>query len=322
MSEAKGSRLKLLLAFAIVYIVWGSTYLGIRYAIETIPPMLMAGTRFLAAGLILYAWSALKGAARPRLAEWRTALILGALLILVGNGGVTIAEQHLSSGLAALLVASEPLWLVLLAWAKPGGRAPSRTDVIGLAFGFVGVGLLVAPWEGGAHSNGWGVLVVLVAAFSWAAGSIYSTTAPQSASRPMANGMIMMAGGGLQLLAGLARGEAGAVRWEAMSATSLWALAYLALFGSLLAFSAYTYLLSATTPAKASTYAFVNPAVAVLLGWAIAGEPLTLRMVLASVAIVAGVVLLTLGHAGPQPAAQQAAKHEEDAEEKAALVDA
>jgi drug/metabolite transporter (DMT)-like permease len=293
--EKSSSKGTVLLAFAIVYIVWGSTYLGIRYAIATIPPLLMAGTRFLLAGAILFAWSRWRREPLPKLIHWRTALILGTLLLLCGNGCVTLAEQRINSGLAALLVASEPLWLVLLAWAKPGGIAPTKTDAAGLALGFCGVALLVVP---GANVAGAGDLfgagLVLFAAFAWAAGSIYSTGAPAPRSPVLSNGLTMLAGGSLLTVAGLIHGEASQVNLNAFSAESIGAWLYLALFGSLVAFSAYTYLLSATTPARASTYAFVNPVVAVLLGWAVAHEPLTGRSFGAMALIVAGVVLLTV----------------------------
>ncbi len=312
MDKDRSSKLKLLLAFAAVYIIWGSTYLGIRYAIETIPPLLMAGTRFLAAGLGLIAWAKWRGAQWPSLAEWRTALILGALLLLIGNGGVTVAEQRVTSGVAALLVTTEPLWLVLLAWTTRGGRAPRLLELAGLATGFAGVALLVAPWSGNTHVDMLGAGLVVAAAFSWAAGSIYSTGAPQARPRTMANGLTMFAGGLLQMTTGLALGEGSQLHWNSVSLTSVAALAYLAVFGSLLAFSAYTYLLTHTTPAKASSYAFVNPVVAVLLGWAVAGEPVGMRSLLAMAAIVGGVLLLALPQKADQVPLPEGSPRERD----------
>jgi drug/metabolite transporter (DMT)-like permease len=309
------SRTKLLLAFAAVYVIWGSTYLGIRYAIETIPPLLMAGTRFVTAGLVLLIWGFARGASWPRWAEWRTAFILGFLLLLFGNGGVTLAEQRITSGMAALLVASEPLWLAALAWIFLRGKAPNRMDSVGLVLGFVGVSILIAPWNSHGGTDFIGAGLVMMSAITWAAGSLYSIGAPQHSSKTLANGMTMLLGGSLQLLAGLARGEAAEVHWESMSLVSTGALLYLTLFGSLIGFSAYTYLLSATTPAKASTYAFVNPVVAVLLGWSIAGEPLSSTAVLAMVAIVGGVVLVTVSKAAnkPAPVRSLAAEHASEA---------
>jgi drug/metabolite transporter (DMT)-like permease len=291
MLEQQGRRWKLVFAFAVVYIVWGSTYLGIRYAITSIPPLLMAGVRFTIAGMLLLAWAQLRGGFKwPKLIHWRSAAILGLLMLLGGNGGVTLAEKYIPSGMAALLVTTEPLWLVLLSWGKRGGTAPTRLEMAGLLLGLGGVVLLVAP----SHAGGTGLLgavLVLVSAFTWAAGSIYSTTVETPA--PMvSNGIIMLCGGAFLALAGLLRGEWQQVHIASITLTSVAALLYLSLFGSIAAFSAYTYLLAHTTPAKASTYAFVNPVVAVLLGWFFAGEPLTTRSLAAMCAIVLAVALL------------------------------
>jgi len=294
------TRWQLLLAFGTVYLVWGSTYLGIRYAVTTIPPLLMAGSRFLVAGAILYGISLRRTGIRPKLIHWRTALIIGFLLLLCGNGGVTTAEQVLSSGMAALLVASEPLWIVILNWLRPGGRAPSAREMAGVLLGFGGVALLLAP-QFSAHGGGlagraplWASLLIIGGALAWAAGSLYGIDAPVVQDQPMANGMTMLVGGALQLSAGLGMGEAAQLDFHRISMTSLLAWAYLVLFGSLLAFSAYTFLMRNATPAKASTYAFVNPTVAVLLGWGVAGEQLDGRSAIAIVIIVGAVMLLTL----------------------------
>lgn len=296
-TKQTSARWQLLLAFSIVYVVWGSTYLGIRYAIETIPPLLMAGTRFLAAGTILMVFSALRGQVRMEWRHWRTALIMGGLMLLVGNGFVTLAEQRITSGLAALLVAAEPLLLVLVAWAAPRGLRPGWRDFAGIALGVAGVTVLVWPSNfSGPGADLLGAGLVLTAALCWAIGSIYGIDAPTAPSPVLANGMTMLCGGSLLLLAGLAHGELGQVHPERITSISIAAWAYLVVFGSILAFSAYTYLLTATTPAKASTYAFVNPVVAVVLGWLIAGEPMSPRSVLAMVAIVAAVIILTVSH--------------------------
>jgi len=305
MSESPKFGWKVWLAFAIVYVVWGSTYLGIRYAIETLPPLLMAGSRFLIAGAILMLWSLFRNPERPTARQWRTALILGAMMLLCGNGFVTLAEQRISSGLAALLIASEPLWLVLLAWAAPQGQRPRPLDFAGIAMGFAGVVLLIWPSGAGAlQTDLLGAALVITAALSWAAGSIYGMTAPSPSSPVLSNGMTMLAGGALLFLSGLARGEAAAFRPAQVSTLSIAAFAYLSIFGSLVAFSAYTYLLGEAGPARASTYAFVNPVVAVVLGWALAGEPLNPRSVTAMAIIVVAVVLLTFrrgGHAPEEP---------------------
>jgi drug/metabolite transporter (DMT)-like permease len=295
-ASGRRSRGLIILAFVAVYFIWGSTYLGIKYAIATLPPLLMAGTRFFLAGAILYAWARLtEGTSNPessRLIHWRTAFFVGALLLLCGNGGVTLAEHHITSGLAALLVATEPLWIVLLNWAAPGGRRPTIKVVLGLVVGFIGIWLLV----GGGTGEGGGIfgsLLVIGAAFAWAAGSVYSTKAPTVSSYLQASGMQMLAGGLLLLLAGLFTGEYANLDLSKASWMSVGAFFYLTVFGSIVAFPAYGYLLRNVSPAKAATYAYVNPVVAVLLGWLLADEPLTLRTLIAATIILASVVLIT-----------------------------
>ena len=299
-NPAKTPQWQVLLAFAAVYILWGSTYLGIRFAIETIPPFLMAGTRFLIAGTILYTWSRLRGAPSPTKKNWKTVALIGALMLLGGNGGVTWAEQHLPSSLTALLVASEPLWLVLVAWLPPRRERPSLAQIAGVFVGFAGVSLLI--FQGGAKApitwDALGVAAVLGSAITWAIGSLYSVRADIPRQTSLANGMIMLAGGGLLVLTGLANGEASRLHMETISTTSLLAMSYLVVFGSLVGFSAYTWLLTVTTPARASTYAYVNPAVAVFLGWAIGKEHISVYSLLAMAIIISGVVLLTVKKPG------------------------
>lgn len=306
MTASGAARWKLLIAFAIVYVVWGSTYLGIRYAVATIPPLLMAGSRFLVAGSILLAVSLIRTRVRPKPIHWRTAVALGFLLLFCSNGGVSVAEQHITSGMAALLITSEPMWIVLVSWLRPGGRAPSRREFAGVLIGFAGVALLLSPQVARFHGNalgsnlGWYLLVVLTA-LTWAIGSLYGIGAPMVEDRSMGNGMTMLVGGGMMFLTGLATGEGARFQWHSVSAVSIAAWAYLIVFGSLAAFSAYTYLMSNTTPAKASTYAFVNPVVAVLLGWSVAGEPLDARSGVAIAIIVGAVMMLTLGRGPSKP---------------------
>lgn len=304
-TETKAAkRWQLLLAFGTVYLVWGSTYLAIRYAVATIPPLLMAGSRFLVAGGILYLISLRRIGVRPKPVHWRTALLLGFLLLLCGNGGVTTAERWVPSGMAALLVASEPLWIVILNWLRPGGSAPSARAAAGVLMGFAGVALLLAPqfgvgamaFEGGAPGRAplWASLLIIGSALAWAAGSLYGIDAPVLSDQRMANGMTMLAGGVLLLAAGLGGGEAAQLNFHRISTISLVAWAYLVIFGSLAAFSAFMFLMRNAAPAKASTYAFVNPVVAVVLGWSLAGERLDLRSVTAIVIVVGAVTLLTL----------------------------
>ena len=288
-------RWRVIAAFAAVYLIWGATYLFIRFAIETLPPFLMAGTRFLVAGGVLYGVAWLGGAPRPTRAQWGAAALVGALLLLGGNGGVVWAEQSVPSGLAALLVAMAPLWMAVLDWVRPGGVRPSGGVALGLALGFSGVILLVGPDElvGGGRVDPIGAAVLILASLSWAAGSIYSRHGQRPASQLLATGMQMLAGGALLLLVGSATGEWARFDYRAVSLRSLAALGFLIAFGSLIGFTAYTWLLRATTVARASTYAYVNPAVAVFLGWALAGEALTPRTLLAAGVIVAAVVVIT-----------------------------
>lgn len=290
-------RARLLAAFAAVYVIWGSTYLAIRFAVETLPPLLMAGARFTIAGLLLLAWSRfIQHAQRPSRTDWRTGLMSGALLLLGGNGAVVWAETRVPSGIAALLVAVVPLWMVLLDWLRPGGRRPAAPVFVGLALGLVGLGLLVGPdaLHGGGPVNPMGAAVLMVGSFSWAVGSLLVKRAPRATTGLNGSGTQMFAGGMCLLAAGLAFGELGQLDLAHVTGRSLLGFLYLVTFGSLIGFTAYFYLLAHTTAAKAATYAYVNPVVAVVLGWAFANEPLTIRTVLAAAVILAGVAIITV----------------------------
>lgn len=262
------STLKLAVAFACVYVIWGSTYLAIRFAIETMPPLLMAAARFLVAGAILYGWGRLRGAARPTAAQWRGAAAVGALLLVGGNGAVVVAEQWIPSGLAALLVAAVPLWMVLIDafWGdriRPTGRVTA-----GLVAGFGGVVLLAgAPGAGAGGSHElFGMLLLLAGGVSWAWGSIHSRHVERPARPRLFVGMQMLAGGAFLVPLGAAMGEFGDIDIAGISPRSAWALVYLVVFGAIIGYSAYIWLLTAVTPAKAGTYAYVNPVVAMFLG--------------------------------------------------------
>jgi drug/metabolite transporter (DMT)-like permease len=294
------STAKVVAAFAAIYTIWGSTYLAILYAIETLPPFLMAGVRFVIAGSVLYGWAWLRGARRPvTVLHWKSALVVGGLLLLGGNGAVVWAEQRVASGLAALLVATVPLWMVLLDWLRPGGAAPDRRTATGIAIGLLGLALLVGPESllGGGRVDPIGAGVLVMGSLSWAAGSLYARRARLPEPPLLATALEMLAGGALLVLAGVLTGEIGRLDPGAVSARSLLGLLYLIVFGSLIGFTAYTWLLGVSTPARVSTYAYVNPVVAVLLGWALAGEPLTPRMALAAAIIVAAVAAITAGQA-------------------------
>jgi drug/metabolite transporter (DMT)-like permease len=285
-------------AFAAVYLIWGSTYLAIRFAIETIPPFLMAGSRFVAAGTILYWISRAMGADPPRRAEWRTAALLGGMMFLGGNGAVVWAEQRVPSGLTALLIATEPLWISVMDWVRPGGVRPNWRVAAGLLTGFAASALLVAPGKASGGVDPAGAAVLLIATLSWSCGSLYSRHATLPKSPLMAAGMQMVCGGFLLLVLGSVLGEWSGFRISDVSARSLFALLYLTSFGAIVAFTSYSWLLKVTTPAKASTYAFVNPVIAVILGWAVAGETLSLRTGLATVAIMFAVLMIS-SHRSP-----------------------
>ena len=289
-------RARLVTAFAAVYLVWGSTYLAIRFAVETLPPFLMAGARFVLAGAILLAWARFhEEAAPPSRTEWRTGLISGTLLLLGGNGGVAWAEQRVPSGVAALLVAVVPLWMVLLDWLRPGGRRPPVAVFLGVGLGLAGLALLVGPdaiRDGGTDTVG--ALVLVLASLSWAAGSLYIKWAPRAASGTSASGTQMLAGGLVLLVAGVVAREPSRLDLAHASARSLLGFAYLVTIGSLIGFTAYLYLLAHTSAAKAATYAYVNPVVAVFLGWAIGHEAVTSRTIVAAAIILAGVAIITI----------------------------
>ena len=294
---------KIAAALAVVYVIWGSTYLAIRIGVETIPPLLMAGVRQTAAGLLLYAWLRGRGVARPERVHWRSAAIVGALMLLVGNGGVCWAEKYVPSGLTALLVATMPLWMVLLEWLWHGAARPSARIVCGLTLGFVGTGLLVAPgrFGGGSHVDPKGALALFAATVAWAAGSLYSRRARLPKSALLSAAMEMTAGGGLLLVASALLGEWGGSALATASARSVGAMVFLIVFGSMVAYSAYMWLMKVTTPARASTNAYINPIVAVVLGWWVAGEPVTARIAVAAGVIIVGVILI-ISHRPPPPA--------------------
>jgi drug/metabolite transporter (DMT)-like permease len=288
-------RWQVLTALAAIYLIWGSTYLGIRYALESLPPFLMAGSRFILAGSLLLIWQWRRGAARPARVHWRSALIIGGLMIVGGNGGVTWAEQHVPSGLAALMIGAVPIWIVMFDWLAFGGARPNGRMALGLVGGLSGLALLIGPAEfaGGERINLIGGAALVTAAISWAIGSLYSRRAPLPAVALQATGMEMLAGGILEYVVGTLLGEWSQVDLGGVSLRSGVALLYLGLIGSLVGFSTYIWLLRHTTPARAASYAYVNPVVAVILGWALAGENVSLRTILATAIIIGSVVMIT-----------------------------
>ena len=302
-SRPGASRAQIVLAFAAVYVIWGSTYLTIHIAIETIPALLMSGARFILAGLLLLAFSHRPGAPRERLTliHWRSALVIGGCLLLFGNGGVAWGEQYLPSGFVALIIATVPLWMALFAPAF-GGRWINWTAAVGIALGLVGIALLVKPGGGGAGH--WQTLVVLMAPLLWALGSLYARNAPAPRQSLTAVAMEMIAGGVLLSIAGAAGGELGHVHLGNVSVASVAAFVYLVLIGSLVGYVAYIWLLHHVSVTAASTYAFVNPVVAVALGAIVLGEQVTLLTVVAAAFIIGAVVLLLIGQSrATEPAA-------------------
>jgi drug/metabolite transporter (DMT)-like permease len=306
--------LRVAIALGAVYLIWGSTYLAIRFAIETIPPFLMAGARYLTAGVLLYGWSRLRGAPRPSLAQWRPAAIIGALLLLAGNGGVVWAEQRVSSGLAALLISTEPLWIVLLVWQRDRGQRPGGRVIAGLLLGFIGLALLVRPGSSSGGLDPLGVVALLIASLCWASGSIYSQRAKLPSSPLLSTSMQMLSGGGLLLLAGALTGEPARFALAEVSTRSLLSLAYLVVFGAIIAFTAYVWLLRSASAVLVSTYAYVNPVVAVLLGWAFAGEPLTRGTLIAAAVILTGVALISSAQGKEKEGEELVEVTEEEAE--------
>jgi drug/metabolite transporter (DMT)-like permease len=286
-------RWKIAIAFLAVYVFWGMTYLAMRVAVEDIPPYLMAGTRFVLAGALLYAWARRRGDGPPTREQWRAAAVVGAFLLLGGNASVAWAEQRVPSGLAALLIGVVPIWMVALDWLRSGSR-PTKQVIGGLLLGAVGVGLLVLPQDGGNSIDLLGAAVLVLAAASWAWGSVISRSAPLPSSPFLATSMEMIAGGVSCLIVAALAGELQDFSVAEVSARAALAWLFLVVFGSLVAFTAYIWLLGVTSIAKVGTYAYVNPIVAVILGWAVLGEPITVRTVIAAIVILIGVALVNV----------------------------
>jgi len=291
---------RLIAAFAAVYVLWGSTYLGIRFTIETLPPFFTQGVRFVAAGVVMYAWARSRGDARPSRREWAAAAVTGGLLFLCGTGGVVWAERVIPSGVAALIVATEPMSFVLIE-AVRRKTMPRGAVFAGLALGLAGLAILVGPGSllGGQSVDPAAAAVLLVGTFCWAAGSLFSRGSRMPGSPVMATAATLLCGGALLASAGLLSGELSRFDPAGVSLKSALAVVYLFVFGSIIGFSAYLWLLRVTTASRVSTYAYVNPIVAVFLGWALAGEPLTPRVFVAA-AVIVGAVALIIRHGGEE----------------------
>jgi len=299
MDTLKFTRIKIFLAFLVIYFVWGSTYIAIRFAIETIPPALMAGLRFTISGVLLYGWISRFDRISPRRPEIQKSIVVGLLLIVGGNGILVWSEQYIPSGLAALILAIIPIWMVLLEWIFVTRKRPSVATIAGIGMGVLGVGLLSGVDRSVLLDNAregstvfFYAAMLMLAGFSWASGSLYSRTIRSSASLLKLVSIQMLAGGIFLLLVATVLGEWREFSLSDLSGRSIMSLIYLIIFGSVITYSAYNWLLRQSSPAKVGTYAFFNPLVAVVLGWLLADEPITSRLLLGAVCILTAVVIV------------------------------
>jgi drug/metabolite transporter (DMT)-like permease len=304
----------LVAAFAAVYLIWGSTYLAIRYAVETVPPLLMMGIRHLTAGTLLYTWARWRGTPAPRLREWFYPAVIGTLLFLGGHGSLAWAEQRVPSGIAALLVATLPMWIVVLARMWGTERHLGRSSLAGLVLGFIGVLVLFGPdaLRHNGELNLVGAAAVLFGTFVWAAGTIWMRNVKMPESPLLSSSMQMLAGGASLVITATIAGETRGFHFSNVSAISWLSLAYLIVFGSIIAFTAYTWLHMVAPPSRVATYAYVNPVVAVLLGWALASETTGVFTWIAMLVILAGVALVNASHKEEHRPAQREMEREEE----------
>jgi drug/metabolite transporter (DMT)-like permease len=297
---AAPSRARVVAAFLALYVIWGSTYLFIKWTVAEIPPFLMGAVRHGTAGVILLAIARSSGAPRPTRRQWGVAALVGTMLLGLGNGMVNWASQRVPSGVAALIVSSVPIWIVVVDWLRPGGVRPTRRVIVGLVLGSVGIVGLV--WSAGTTqtpgARGAGALAacigLILGSISWAAGSILSRQLRRQPHGMLATSMEMVCAGAALTVVSLLIGDFAGFSVSEVSSSTWWALAYLIIAGSLIGFSAYTWLLRVSTPPKVATYAYVNPVVAVGLGWAFAGERLAPSTFVAAAFLLAAVATLTL----------------------------
>ena len=292
-SHDKSYAIKLALAFVAIYLIWGSTYLAIRYAVETVPPLVTAGIRHSIAGGIMLAWAWWRGF-RPTRQQWVAGFALGALFFLIGHGSLHWAEQYVGSGLAALLIATEPMFILVLGWMM-GRQKISVLSALGLGLGVVGVALLAGAELTVKGSSLWGLLAVLLGSLSWSLGVVISPRLKLPSDALGRTALPTLCGAFMLLIAAGVTGEFQQTHWASISLKSIFGLGYLITFGSVVAFTAYTWLLQRIPPTLVATHTYANPVVAVILGWLLAREPLSLRVVLASVAILGAIVLIRRG---------------------------
>ena len=285
------NRILVALCFFAIYVIWGSTYLAIRYAIETIPPLFTAGFRHSIAGSVLLVWGLWQGK-RPTLAQWRASLVIGFLFFLIGHGTLHWAEKTVPSGIAALLIATEPIFVALLLAVTATKRIPDRNIILGLILGLVGVAVLIKPDPAQPHGSLQGTLAVLLGSLSWSAGIVYSRRSHLAGDPLMMSTLSLLSGAAMLMATGLITGEARGFHLADVSARSLLGLLYLIVFGSIVAFSAYNWLLEHFPPTFVSTHTYVNPIVALLLGWGLAGERLDLSLLLATALVISAIFLV------------------------------
>lgn len=294
------SKAKLLAAFAAIYFIWGSTYLGIKYALQSIPPFMIGATRFLIAGLLLFLWASLRSGVRTTGKQWWHGFLLGLFLLAAGNGCVLWAMQRIPSGITALVVAIVPLLVVVIEAVRPNGKRPARAGWIGVTVGLAGVALLIGPSAlfGAGDVDPLAAGILLLGSLSWSIATVFAKRAAVPSSPLLASAMQLLTAGVCLAAVSVFSGELSRVDASAFSLRSMIAVAYLVIFGSVVAYSAYSWLLRVAQPAKISTYAYVNPVVAMLLGWAFAGEKMSVRVLIAAVIVLAGVVLITRQNTG------------------------
>lgn len=288
-------RLQFAFAYTAICLIWGSTFLAIRFALGSFPPFLMAGVRFFIAGVLLFAIARIQGAESPSRKHWQSALVTGFLLILVFNGGLVLAVGRIHSSIVAVLSTTIPVWMVIIEWVRPNGTRPNIGIISGLALGLTGITILVQPWNylqsasGAATTDVWGVAFSIMAMIGWALGSIFarSLTAPKSPL--MTTSTQMLLGSVMLTSVGLVMGEWARFDIGRVSTSGLLALLFLIVFGSIVAYSAYMWLLRNASPTLVSTYTYVNPVVAIILGWALAGEPVTWLLMVALVFILGAI---------------------------------
>ncbi|MEP6537577.1 MAG: EamA family transporter [Bryobacteraceae bacterium] len=303
------NRIRVALAFLAIYLIWGSTFLATRYAVETIPPFFVSGTRFFLAGLILVAYAQMRQPERITLPQAAASVWMGALFFLICHGGVSWAAQYVPSGVSALLMSSISLWTAILEVVRGHSTRPGRRTIVALVVGFIGIALLVIHPEvlAGREPGSLGALVVLGSAVSWAAGTVLAKNVPKPSSTALAAGMQMTAGGGLLLITGFATGQSDRFHWSAITPQAVWSMVFLTLIGSLVGFTCYLWLLGRISPTRVATYAYVNPIVALMLGWMFGGEHPTMWSFIAS-GIVIGSVATVISSREPALVNQEKAE--------------